>query len=136
MAIVWRKIRSFDLPYSLLVLCLFAILAMSHFGVEGKTLVLIAPVPGHCLPFYLYKRPYKACIIANSCSCTTTILSKVFTSFLRSILHVRYLTILLQRNSLIRLNARLNEKKFFILPVMKNGQSFPLFLAIFKGVGS
>ena len=28
------------------------ILFISHFGLEGETLVLIAPVPGHCLPFY------------------------------------------------------------------------------------
>ena len=27
------------------------ILAISHFRFEGKTLVLIVPVPGHCLPF-------------------------------------------------------------------------------------
>ena len=27
------------------------ILVISHFGFEGGTLVLIASVPGHCLPF-------------------------------------------------------------------------------------
>ena len=27
------------------------ILVTSHFGFEGGTLVLIAPVPGHCLSF-------------------------------------------------------------------------------------
>ena len=36
----------------LFVLCIFVILAVSHFGFEGKTLVLIAPVvAGHCSPF-------------------------------------------------------------------------------------
>ena len=25
-------------------------LVLSHYGFDGKTLVLIAPVPGHCLP--------------------------------------------------------------------------------------
>ena len=30
------------------------ILVISHFGFEGGTLVLIAPVPGHCLSFPFY----------------------------------------------------------------------------------
>ena len=36
-------------------LCLFDILVGFHFGFEGRTLALIAPLPGHCLrfPFYL-----------------------------------------------------------------------------------
>ena len=38
------------LPY-LFLLCRFVILVVSHFGFEGRTLVLITPVPGHCLPF-------------------------------------------------------------------------------------
>ena len=29
------------------------ILVISHFGFEGGTLVLIAPVPGHCFSFTL-----------------------------------------------------------------------------------
>ena len=33
------------------VLCLFVALVVSHFGYECRTLVLIASVPGHCLPF-------------------------------------------------------------------------------------
>ena len=33
------------------LLCLFAVLVVSHFGFDGRTLVLIAPVPGQCLPF-------------------------------------------------------------------------------------
>ena len=31
-----------------------AILDSPHFDFEGGTLVLIAPVPGHCLPFTLF----------------------------------------------------------------------------------
>ena len=30
------------------LLCLFVALVVSHFGFEGRTLVLIASVPGHC----------------------------------------------------------------------------------------
>ena len=33
------------------LLCLFVALIVSHFGFEGGTLVLIASVPDHCLPF-------------------------------------------------------------------------------------
>ena len=33
------------------LLCLFVALVVVHFGVEGRTLVLIVSVPGHCLPF-------------------------------------------------------------------------------------
>ena len=40
------------LIYDLFVLCLFVIFVISRFGFEGKTLVLIAPVPGRCLPIY------------------------------------------------------------------------------------
>ena len=36
------------IPCVLFVLCLFVILVDSHFGFEGKTLVMIAPVPDHC----------------------------------------------------------------------------------------
>ena len=32
------------------------IVSISHLGVEGKTLVLIAPIPGHRTPFYFYVR--------------------------------------------------------------------------------
>ena len=39
------------LPYILFVLCLFVILTVSYFSYEDGTVVLIAPVPGHCLPF-------------------------------------------------------------------------------------
>ena len=32
-------------------LCQFVDLVVFHFGFEDRTLVLIASVPGHCLPF-------------------------------------------------------------------------------------
>ena len=31
---------------------LFVIFVISHFGLDGPTLVLIAQVPRHCCPFY------------------------------------------------------------------------------------
>ena len=36
------------------LLCLFVALVVSHFGFEGRTLVLIALVPDHCLFFTSY----------------------------------------------------------------------------------
>ena len=36
------------------LLCPFVALVVSHFGFEGKTSVLFASVPGHCLPFYFF----------------------------------------------------------------------------------
>ena len=45
------KSCSFGLPYALFALFLFVTLVVSHFGFNGGTMVLIAPVPGHCLPF-------------------------------------------------------------------------------------
>ena len=33
------------------LLCPFVTLVVSHFGFEGRTSVLFASVPGHCLPF-------------------------------------------------------------------------------------
>ena len=33
------------------LLCLFVALVVSHLGFGDRTLVLIASVPGHCLPF-------------------------------------------------------------------------------------
>ena len=35
-------------------LCIFVALVVSHLGFEDRTLVLIASVPGHCLPFTLF----------------------------------------------------------------------------------
>ena len=49
-----EKSCSFGLPYVFFVLGLFVIFVISHFGFEGRTLVLIAPVPGNCLPFTFY----------------------------------------------------------------------------------
>ena len=34
-----------------LLLCLFVALIVSHFGFDGRSLVLIASVPCHCLLF-------------------------------------------------------------------------------------
>ena len=36
-------------------MCLFVNLVVSHFGFEGRTLILIALVPGHCLTFVIHK---------------------------------------------------------------------------------
>ena len=33
------------------LICLFVALVVSYLGFEDRTLVLIASVPGHCLPF-------------------------------------------------------------------------------------
>ena len=49
MASSWGKRCSLGLPYVLFVLYLFESLVISRFGFEGRILVLIAPVPGHCL---------------------------------------------------------------------------------------
>ena len=48
-----EKSCSFDQPCCLF-LCLFVALTVSHFGIEGRTLVLIALVSGHFLPFTFY----------------------------------------------------------------------------------
>ena len=45
----------FGLPYVVFVFLLFVVLVISHFGFEGGTLVLIASVPGHCLPFTCFQ---------------------------------------------------------------------------------
>ena len=34
-----------------LLLCLSVVLVVSRLGFEGGNLILIAPTPGHCLPF-------------------------------------------------------------------------------------
>ena len=47
----FRKELLIRLPYDFFVLCLFVITVISNFDFEGGTLVLIASVPGHCLPF-------------------------------------------------------------------------------------
>ena len=45
-------------PFVLIVLYLFVILVISHFGFESKICLLIAPVPVHCflVTFLLNKR--------------------------------------------------------------------------------
>ena len=46
-------------PYVLFALhvCLFVILVVSHFGFEGRTLILVAPLPGSCSPFTFNQAP-------------------------------------------------------------------------------
>ena len=46
-AFLWERNHS-KVNHTMFSLYLFIILAISHFGFEGKTLVLIAKVPGHC----------------------------------------------------------------------------------------
>ena len=56
MATFWKRaVHSVNHVFSLLCLCVALI--VSHFGFEGKTLVLIASVPGHCyfLLFVIYE---------------------------------------------------------------------------------
>ena len=36
------------------LICLFVALVVSHFGLEGRTLLLIASVPGYCLLFSFF----------------------------------------------------------------------------------
>ena len=38
-------------PYVLFVLCIFVILVALHYDFKADILVLMAPAPGHCLPF-------------------------------------------------------------------------------------
>ena len=50
MATFWeRAAHSVNRVFSLL--CLFVALVVSPFCFQGRTLVLIASIPGHCLPF-------------------------------------------------------------------------------------
>ena len=44
------------LPHFVFVICLFVVLVISRFGFDDRLLVLIVPVPGHCLPFTLATR--------------------------------------------------------------------------------
>ena len=53
MATFWeRAADSVNRAFSLL--CLFVALVVSLFGFEGRTLVLIASVPNHCLPLFFF----------------------------------------------------------------------------------
>ena len=49
-------------------LCLFVALIVSHICFDGRTLVLIASVPDHCLPFvvFVHTMPHTFCIIETS----------------------------------------------------------------------
>ena len=47
------------------LICLFVALVVSHFGLEGRTLVLIAPIPGHLYILSLVMRKPAFCICEN-----------------------------------------------------------------------
>ena len=51
-------------PCVLFVLCLFVISVDAHFGFEGKTLVMIAPVPDQC-NFFSYRQTLFAIIFLH-----------------------------------------------------------------------
>ena len=51
---------------------------------EGLRFVIVA-LPGLFSYLFIHKRPYKARFIANSSSCTTTVLSKLLTSCLTAV---------------------------------------------------
>ena len=53
MATFWERAAHVNSMLSLL--CLFVALVVSQFSFKGETLVLIASVPGHCLPFTSHK---------------------------------------------------------------------------------
>ena len=40
--------HSFNSVFSLIMSTVFVIMVVSHFGFEGGTVALIAPVPGYC----------------------------------------------------------------------------------------
>ena len=41
-------------PFVLIVFCLFVILVISHFGLESRICLLIAPAPVHCFLITLF----------------------------------------------------------------------------------
>ena len=53
-SLVWGNSCSFGQPYVFFVSRIFIILILSHSGFVGRTMVLMDPVPGHCLPFILH----------------------------------------------------------------------------------
>ena len=55
MATCWEG-AAHSVNHVLSLLCIFVILVVSNFGFEGETLVLIAPVPDHCLHFTSQKK--------------------------------------------------------------------------------
>ena len=51
------KSCSFGYVNIFFILCLFVmIFVVSHFSFEGGTVVLIVPVPGHCLPLTINEK--------------------------------------------------------------------------------
>ena len=43
-------------PFVLIVICLFVILVISHFGFESRICLLIAPVPVHAFSLLFFKQ--------------------------------------------------------------------------------
>ena len=54
MATFWEIAAHSVYHMFLFIYICIVILVISHFSFEGRTLVLIASVPGHCLPFTFY----------------------------------------------------------------------------------
>ena len=52
MTTFWEGVAH-SVNYMFSLLCLFVVLVVSHLGFKGRSLVLIAPVPGDCFPFTL-----------------------------------------------------------------------------------
>ena len=52
MATFW-EIAAPSANHVLFVSCLFVVLVISNFSFENRVLVLVVPVPGHCLHFTL-----------------------------------------------------------------------------------
>ena len=53
MATFWKRASYLVNPYVLFAICILFILVVSHFAFNCGSAVVIAPVPGHCLPFTL-----------------------------------------------------------------------------------
>ena len=52
----------------LFILYIFAICVVSHFGFDGGTVALIAPVSGHCIPLFLIWSYETINCIGNECA--------------------------------------------------------------------
>ena len=52
----WPPFWKYLLPqFTIRSLCImFVVLVIFHFGFDDRILVLVVPVPGHCLSFYFY----------------------------------------------------------------------------------
>ena len=67
-AIFWEELLiQSTIMFSLL--CLLVVLVVANFGFEGRTLVLIAQVPGHYLPFTYYSNGYTFLVIYECFKC-------------------------------------------------------------------